>query len=104
MNHDRYDDAYIAGILYRAMMHVFDPSYVMNDLLRLIGAALAAYGAAFLVLRRLARAHLHAGALAVALLVDRRVLRARVRVEKLDVYPESSGVGVELERRQPRGG
>jgi dihydroneopterin aldolase len=42
--------------------------------------------------------------IADALLVDRRVLRARVRVEKLDVYPESSGVGVELERRQPRGG
>lgn len=42
--------------------------------------------------------------IAEALLIDRRVLRARVRVEKLDVYPESSGVGVELERRQPRGG
>jgi len=42
--------------------------------------------------------------IADALLADPRVLRARVRVEKLDVYPESSGVGVELERARPRGG
>lgn len=38
--------------------------------------------------------------IALALLVDERVLRAKVRVEKLDVYPETSGVGVELERRR----
>ena len=33
-------------------------------------------------------------------LADRRVLSARVRVEKLDVFPEASAVGVEIERRQ----
>ncbi len=38
--------------------------------------------------------------IALALLRDSRVLRARVRVEKLDVYPETAGVGVELERRR----
>ncbi len=31
-------------------------------------------------------------------LVDRRVRRARVRVEKLDVIPEAASVGVEIER------
>ena len=31
-------------------------------------------------------------------LVDRRVHRARVRVEKLDVIPEAASVGVEIER------
>lgn len=38
--------------------------------------------------------------IALTLLRDSRVLRARVRVEKLDVYPETAGVGVELERRR----
>lgn len=41
--------------------------------------------------------------IALALLKDQRVLRVKVRVEKLDVYPETSGVGVELERQRPRG-
>ncbi len=41
--------------------------------------------------------------IAAALLKDQRVLRVKVRVEKLDVYPETSGVGVELERGR-RGG
>lgn len=31
---------------------------------------------------------------------DRRVGRARVRVEKLDVYPEAESVGVTIERRR----
>ena len=31
-------------------------------------------------------------------LVDRRVASAKVRVEKLDVYPDIAGVGVEIER------
>ena len=35
-------------------------------------------------------------------LADRRVLSARVRVEKLDVFPEATSVGVELERFQRR--
>jgi dihydroneopterin aldolase len=33
-------------------------------------------------------------------LEDRRVLNARVRVEKLDVYEDAASVGVEIERRQ----
>ena len=35
-------------------------------------------------------------------LADRRVLSARVRVEKLDVFPEASSVGVEIECLQRR--
>ena len=35
-------------------------------------------------------------------LADRRVLSARVRVEKLDVFPEATSVGVELERIRRR--
>ena len=31
-------------------------------------------------------------------LADDRVQRARVRVEKLDIYPDAAGVGVEVER------
>ncbi|MSO70144.1 MAG: dihydroneopterin aldolase [Alphaproteobacteria bacterium] len=38
--------------------------------------------------------------IALALLKDQRVLRAKIRVEKLDVYPETSGVGVELVRHR----
>lgn len=33
-------------------------------------------------------------------LQDRRVVSARVRVEKLDVYEDAASVGVEIERRQ----
>lgn len=33
-------------------------------------------------------------------LQDRRVVSARVRVEKLDVYEDADSVGVEIERRQ----
>lgn len=32
---------------------------------------------------------------------DRRVLRARVRIEKPDVLPSCAGVGIEIERRRP---
>ncbi len=35
-------------------------------------------------------------------LADRRVLSARIRVEKLDVFPEATSVGVEIERFQRR--
>jgi dihydroneopterin aldolase len=35
-------------------------------------------------------------------LADRRVLSARIRVEKLDVFPEAASVGVEIERFQRR--
>ncbi len=35
-------------------------------------------------------------------LAERRVLSARVRVEKLDVFPEATSVGVEIERFQRR--
>jgi dihydroneopterin aldolase len=41
--------------------------------------------------------------IAQACLVDRRVQSAKVRIEKLDVFPEADSVGVEIERvRQPR--
>lgn len=33
-------------------------------------------------------------------LEDRRVRSARIRVEKLDVFPEAAAVGVEIERRR----
>jgi dihydroneopterin aldolase len=38
--------------------------------------------------------------IAEACLTDRRVHLARVRVEKLDVFPDSASAGVEIERRQ----
>ncbi|MFO0293068.1 MAG: dihydroneopterin aldolase [Rhodospirillales bacterium] len=31
-------------------------------------------------------------------LADPRILRARIRVEKLDVYPDAGSVGIEIER------
>jgi dihydroneopterin aldolase len=31
---------------------------------------------------------------------DRRVVTARIRIEKLDVYPDAESVGVEIERRR----
>jgi 7,8-dihydroneopterin aldolase/epimerase/oxygenase len=36
-------------------------------------------------------------------LTDARARRVRVRVEKLDIYPEAGGVGVEIERFNPHG-
>ena len=33
-------------------------------------------------------------------LIDRRVHLARVRVEKLDIFPDATSAGVEIERRQ----
>ena len=39
--------------------------------------------------------------IAAMCLEDRRVARARVRVEKLDVFPEADSVGIEIERYQP---
>lgn len=38
--------------------------------------------------------------IAEACLQDRRVLLARVRVEKLDIFPDAASAGVEVERRQ----
>lgn len=38
--------------------------------------------------------------IAAAGLEDARVLRARVRVEKLDVFPDAAAAGVEVERRR----
>lgn len=61
-------DAYIAEILHRAMLHVFDPAYVVNGILVLLGAALAIYGAAFLLLRKTALAPVYAAAITVAAL------------------------------------
>ena len=39
--------------------------------------------------------------IAAMCLEDRRVTSARVRVEKLDVFPETDSVGVEIERYRP---
>lgn len=39
--------------------------------------------------------------MATAALADPRVLRARVRVEKLDVFPDAEAAGVEVERSRP---
>lgn len=41
--------------------------------------------------------------IAEACLEDSRVRRARVRVEKLDVFPEATSVGVTIERLNPFG-
>jgi 7,8-dihydroneopterin aldolase/epimerase/oxygenase len=38
--------------------------------------------------------------IAESCLTDRRVHLARIRVEKLDVFPDSTSAGVEIERRQ----
>jgi dihydroneopterin aldolase len=38
--------------------------------------------------------------IAARCLVDHRILSAKVRVEKLDVMPEASAVGVEIERHR----
>jgi dihydroneopterin aldolase len=38
--------------------------------------------------------------IAEACLRDRRVITARVRIEKLDVYADAESVGVEIERRR----
>jgi 7,8-dihydroneopterin aldolase/epimerase/oxygenase len=38
--------------------------------------------------------------IAEACLEDARVFSARIRVEKLDIYPDAGGVGVEIERRR----
>lgn len=40
--------------------------------------------------------------IAAMCLGDRRVRAARVRIEKLDVYPETESVGIEIERLQTR--
>jgi dihydroneopterin aldolase len=39
--------------------------------------------------------------LAETCLADKRVHLARVRVEKLDIFPDTASVGVEIERRTP---
>ncbi len=36
--------------------------------------------------------------IAAACLTDKRIMTARIRVEKLDIYPDAGGVGVEIER------
>lgn len=39
--------------------------------------------------------------IAAICLSDRRVVMAKVRVEKLDVYTEAAAVGIEIERQRP---
>jgi len=41
--------------------------------------------------------------IAAACLSDRRVIEARVRIEKLNALKEAANVGVEIERRRPKG-
>ncbi|PWC35390.1 hypothetical protein TSO221_29950 [Azospirillum sp. TSO22-1] len=53
-----------------------------------------------------ARGHINlvetfADGIAELCLVDSRVRTVRLTVEKLDVFPETDGVGVEIERHQP---
>jgi hypothetical protein len=64
-------DAYIAVILHRAAMHVFDLSILTGDMVVLLVATLASYAVAFLVLRRFtpAKAHLLAAAIVALALV-----------------------------------
>ena len=38
--------------------------------------------------------------IAAACFTDERIITARIRVEKLDIYPEAGGVGVEVERHR----
>ena len=38
--------------------------------------------------------------IAASCLSDGRIFSARIRVEKLDIYPDAEGVGVEIERRR----
>ena len=41
--------------------------------------------------------------IAAMCLIDRRVLSAKVRIEKLDVFAEAASVGIEIERRRSSG-
>ncbi|HEX6120878.1 MAG TPA: dihydroneopterin aldolase [Dongiaceae bacterium] len=55
--------------------------------------------------RLLAQGHINlvetlADRIAAQCLEDRRVLSAKVRIEKLDIMPEASAVGVEIERHR----
>lgn len=52
-------DAYISGILWRAAKNVFNPTYIINDLLRLFAAISVIYGASFLAFRRASPANAH---------------------------------------------
>ncbi len=51
--------AYCASVLVQAALEVFSPSILTGDLMKLLAAALAGYGAVFLLLRWLAPAHAH---------------------------------------------
>jgi hypothetical protein len=64
-------DAYISGILWRAAMNVFNPTYIINDLLRLFAALALIYSVAFLALRRMtpSRAHILAAAFSASVLI-----------------------------------
>ena len=63
-------DPLVADILYRAALHVFDIAILSGDLVLLLLVTLAAYVAAFCVLRQFAghSAHLHAAAIVAAAL------------------------------------
>lgn len=62
-------DDYMAAVLVRAALHVFDLSILTGDFMTLLLCTLGGYALAFAVLRRFDdRAHLHAGALVAAAL------------------------------------
>jgi hypothetical protein len=64
-------DEYYAGVFLRAAQHFFDPAIFQVNVVVLLLAALAGYGAIYLVLSRFApdRAYLHAAIIVAALLV-----------------------------------
>ena len=60
------------------------------------------------VRRIVERGHVHlvetlAETIAAGCLEHERVRKARVRVEKLDIFPDAGSVGVEIERLNPKG-
>lgn len=61
-------DAYVAGVLVTAAMHVFDPSILTGSLMLILYCALGGYVLAFVVLRRWSpqRAHVYAALLVAA--------------------------------------
>ena len=62
-------DDYMAAVLVRAALHVFDISILTGDVMTLLLCALAGYAIAFHALRHLeGRAHLYAGALVAGVL------------------------------------
>ena len=75
--------------------YCFGPLEVAYDYERIADSARRIVGAGHVRL-----AETLAERIAEACLADTRVSAVRVRVEKLDVFPDSASAGVEIERRQ----